>query len=98
VQKKKRSAPVAVTLLTAGLKEIFALNADWHTGNASGAAFSLPQRCHLMSARNAMKFAHLSMLPVIHLIAVGPVILIHVYRECPSTKGIFWPRAAFSLF
>ena len=69
---------IAVTLLTAGLKEIFAPGADWHTGNAPGAAFSLPQRRRLMYARNAMRFAPLSMLPVIHLIAVGPVTLIHV--------------------
>jgi len=69
---------IAVTLLTAGLKEIFVPGADWHTGNAPGAAFSLPQRRRLMSARHAMRFAPLSMLPVIHLIAVGPTALIHV--------------------
>jgi len=77
--KAKRSVPIAVTLPTADLKEIFVPNADWLTGNAPGAAFSSPPKRRLMSARSAMRIAPLSTLPVIHRIAAEPVTSIHGY-------------------
>jgi len=79
--------PIAVTLVTAGLKAIFALDADWHIGNAPAVASSLPLKRHHISARNAMNIAYLSMLTAIHLIAGGPVILIHVYSKIFRTMN-----------
>lgn len=73
--------PIAVILRMAGLKAIFVPGAGWHTGNAPGAAFLLPLRPHPIPARNAVEFAHLSMLPAIHLIAGVPVALIRVYDK-----------------
>ena len=75
---------IAVTLVTEGLKAIFAPGADWHTGNVPGADFSLPQKGHHRSARSAKNFAYLSMLTAIHPIAGDLVILIHVY--CKSFR------------
>jgi len=84
---RKETVPIVDILSRANSKEIFAPGADWHTGNALGAGFSLPQRYRLMSARNAMQGAPLSMLPVIRLTAGDPVILIRAYSNRIKEAG-----------